>query len=1078
MLIDMNPLFTIPGFEHRQAIARTALADLSEGNQNRVIKNLEQILSALWKPPSPPRADHIVQATSLVPREAKPLARCVERIDDEKYASLLTRLARWHTHLMFSCGSAAIQDICRLLSTCDGLDVEDAAHAVECTPLGFTSVVLIAELEKIHPSQRARILENLTAILKEHRQFDEAPKLIQSLAHIPQEERDEVVGRFIHLLKNAKKDFAFYAHALLERISAIPRTQWPSIVDALHELRSLRHNRLFPLHDIMDKLLRCPADKRSEAALRASVFCCCAPEKQLEVKYLLKALNMLSHVPPQHWVYASELFIRESDAPNACMLDAMPYVPSTHWENLYSFLKTQRPQPDTGWGIVNAYVKAHPIAREAILDHLTQWIGSMTDKGDASLIASIILSHPLCSGNSNSYGKDLQSLLHAAISSVLDDYSCEGVPMGQKEEIVKRVISLLPSYGRIVDFREICRLFRQIGTIPQKDREHFVQRAQIRIRELCTSTQMLPGSQLKEIVALPEERVHRFLDCISKRSSPIDKGLRVWVYAGAMRASEHCLALLAKCPSIPLSNAKDIDRFINYIPEAQRDSVVEDTQQLLNSLQEPIVGIVHLTCWFMTLSQDERSRVLEIARLMPDSITSTKNLLALQFVPHELRVPLFQHGLQTQHWNEAMRKYLTEFPRDKAVVHEYLRHRLHNTIDAQLALGLAQILLDDLETFQIGENDELFLDACLVRSDALSNEPKNPYRVYGHLARLAQKPDPTIALEPQTIEGKSVILSRDDLKALPMRIKYRELPEVVDPKDLFDAFDQRMNALSWKEKNVLLGKIAEAFSEGYAFIKANALQNPKIQSFLKREDPEKDAPIPLACFAKVMQHIAALTPQVPPGEPWSPREYALLSAFHSLRGCNTGTRETTMEAYNLFVPQDMRYVQLQSAYSPEEERARAFLVNVVQHAQEHMISAESAFMQEMTGATPPIAQMSHQTLYVKNLIGTRIGLWHTLEFDRHTPLLKSPLLEWDVKQALEKFYKHFTPQVLVDWVKRAIDATDPVMHNAKLYNSLNALLPEHELEAVWMMHATTGKYAISSAAVRDILQRVGYLQKC
>ena len=80
-----------------------------------------------------------------------------------------------------------------------------------------------------------------------------------------------------------------------------------------------------------------------------------------------------------------------------------------------------------------------------------------------------------------------------------------------------------------------------------------------------------------------------------------------------------------------------------------------------------------------------------------------------------------------------------------------------------------------------------------------------------------------------------------------------------------------------------------------------------------------------------------------------------------------------------------------------------------------LFSSESAFMKDLTGIPQgqSIGQPQHQLIYVKNMIGSCIGLRHDLQFDEHTGCVYDALTKKTREEILTTFYTHFTPQLLV-----------------------------------------------------------------
>lgn len=107
----------------------------------------------------------------------------------------------------------------------------------------------------------------------------------------------------------------------------------------------------------------------------------------------------------------------------------------------------------------------------------------------------------------------------------------------------------------------------------------------------------------------------------------------------------------------------------------------------------------------------------------------------------------------------------------------------------------------------------------------------------------------------------------------------------------------------------------------------------------------------------------------------------------------------------------------------------------VQKMMENECSGTNALMQELTGITN-IQNGSHQSIYLKNLIGNLVGVSNGVNFDRHTGVLYDELLIKNRDEVLAIFFKHMTPEVMITSIIRdSIDMPKETKEALKLYLS-------------------------------------------
>lgn len=101
-------------------------------------------------------------------------------------------------------------------------------------------------------------------------------------------------------------------------------------------------------------------------------------------------------------------------------------------------------------------------------------------------------------------------------------------------------------------------------------------------------------------------------------------------------------------------------------------------------------------------------------------------------------------------------------------------------------------------------------------------------------------------------------------------------------------------------------------------------------------------------------------------------------------------------------------------------------------------------MQELTGQKD-VKEAAHQITYLKNLIGTEVGVGSEMETDIFTAFLSNKLVGKSKNEALSIFFRHVTPQKMVDALKRMIDSSSN--ENKQLLKQFIGLSEKDEIKA-------------------------------
>lgn len=437
--------------------------------------------------------------------------------------------------------------------------------------------------------------------------------------------------------------------------------------------------------------------------------------------------------------------------------------------------------------------------------------------------------------------------------------------------------------------------------------------------------------------------------------------------------------------------------------------------------------------------------------------------------------------------SELIQAYIVQNPRVKEKIHAYLRERLARMTNASDAQAMASYIRNMNRVFQIDEMHPLFLDAVGVEGSIQDASVKNPYTLYRKHVEMAQKPPPEVPVVYQTIEGKTVGIATKHFQERAKqthRLRYKDLPEPVHPEDLFQEFETRLSHLTAEERQNVEKQIREMTGSTFRALRVNFSGN-SLNTLLVRGDPEDAAPMPQACFAQILHYITNLDNTDILQSGMTRREETLIQLSNSVQNCLSGKKEGIIHWYNIGLPEEYHFPLLETVCDPALQKAQEFIFQFLQNVLRELLSSEP-FIQEfikekdpsllswLFGKQEPISELAHQSIYLKNALSHIIGYVHDIQFDPSTGMIHDALFIKEVRELLEIFYRHFTPELLINNLKEKVDRDNPYKTNMPLFSSLNNLVGAQASD--WEVDEEdepTGKITRKGAV--DLLINSGYL---
>ncbi len=142
---------------------------------------------------------------------------------------------------------------------------------------------------------------------------------------------------------------------------------------------------------------------------------------------------------------------------------------------------------------------------------------------------------------------------------------------------------------------------------------------------------------------------------------------------------------------------------------------------------------------------------------------------------------------------------------------------------------------------------------------------------------------------------------------------------------------------------------------------------------------------------------------------------------------------------------------------------------------EAVCPGDNMFFKKLIGMSPNevIQQRVHQSRYLKNVLGTDIGLSEPVVFDRHSQLIYQNLIDLPKEGMLTEFYRHLLPSTIIMMVLK--EANAELQQGMQLYNVIQAVIPEELQEAAWDIDIASDKVTLTEIGSVSLLKALGVL---
>ncbi|MBM3207155.1 MAG: hypothetical protein FJZ57_00910 [Chlamydiae bacterium] len=512
-------------------------------------------------------------------------------------------------------------------------------------------------------------------------------------------------------------------------------------------------------------------------------------------------------------------------------------------------------------------------------------------------------------------------------------------------------------------------------------------------------------------------------------------------------------------------NRSELIRIVGKIPEKQRESLVRQLFTIcFNKINFQSVCVVLKELAEYPVS--ERDFVCDLIKsLQHDSLDLSYLGVYLMvfryFDPRdrgEALVALKKVLRSKVHFSghlSLVTEILNLSPRLISRTHEHMKSLVTSITDLQKASRFANDLYhqrEDLKIFEDSELGQVLVSTIITTSD--EGAIKNPYRIFQNLLCFSSQKNlrsPPVQIlgrnrskwdvEGMRKRGGSITLSLDQA-----HLTFGRLWRSKDLVELVSEIETRYNFLCGTSKKEIMDCVEQVCGSPIDELCSN-IKDPFFLRLLD-EVTGNDLPLVNAYFMSILSFIFDQSNEID-AAPLSDRELTFLKISASIRNCSVGKSESIVLVYN----------QLEDRYKfiTSEEKAELPLVvvlklkiwNLVQDRMNILMSSQSDMMKEMTGETQQIQQLPHQSLYVKNILSSHIGFHHDLKFDPHTYMLYEGLIEKNLEELLDIFYKHFLIKDLILDLQKlsrvSIVSTNP--ETRKIFNGICQILDKQDPES-------------------------------
>ena len=439
---------------------------------------------------------------------------------------------------------------------------------------------------------------------------------------------------------------------------------------------------------------------------------------------------------------------------------------------------------------------------------------------------------------------------------------------------------------------------------------------------------------------------------------------------------------------------------------------------------------------------------------------STKHLLIIFY--------LLPEDVLTQ---EALSRIenITEFLEDEgcriALIHAFEHGFQSNAFVPELLPKLAKFITKYQDELQLHDEHQVMQHAIDILASKNIEEKKNPFALYKKLKQLKKEPS-TFCPTSQEVAGYTTAFCLASFRQSAFSISREELPSnvIVDSwQSLINRLEDKMNSNEQAQAEVSI------YGTSWDTLWNQCFSDVYLSTLL--QSSSATVSVIEAKWRAILQSILEQDKTILEGKVFSAQEEVLIKTAMTIQACKGGKQEGIATLYRLLDP---KYRYLAKGFETgdvKKDAAFAFIAAQVEQLFANQCSGTNALMQELTNMQD-IEQISHQAIYLKNMIAPVIGLYHEVCFDRHTTVLYDSLVEKAREELLEAFFRHMTPQVVVTHL---VSMTNEKSAASLFKRHLSAFIDILEENKDWELSSDGITIDFTAAGIVKVLRKMGYL---
>lgn len=470
------------------------------------------------------------------------------------------------------------------------------------------------------------------------------------------------------------------------------------------------------------------------------------------------------------------------------------------------------------------------------------------------------------------------------------------------------------------------------------------------------------------------------------------------------------------------------------------------------------------TCTLSTLRSDLFDHAVEKA--IAAKIPLVNHFKTLYLLPQPLRMSWVENPPDPD--KPILAPFsLDELPEIKEALIQNIDAQFSLQLPPELRLMIANYVLDNTQMLALHEDHPVFQKAIENLVAFETEGIKNPVSLFHQHQTGIKKPNRFVP-PAMSVEDEKVRFNLPHIQATLITTSF---PRSMLHRDVTWGKWQQLIEQIEKKKDIPAVKevIDQRTSSGWDNLRILCLND---DAFFKPRIEFSGDPVPMN-YAKLNAILHMIFNLSDEGEPLSEKEMRLILFAENIQNCAGGKFDGIELFYDRGLESKDKFpIVIPNEKDPALAKAKSALAEQYQNALIDAFSGQNALMQELTGTTQ-VSQSAHQSLYLKNLIAHIVGLKHSLVFDQYTRVLSDKLVMNSREEVMKVFFKHFTPQVLVDhvhgWMNR-----DSETAGRKNWDKVFQLVTPSEEDMDWDEETLLPTIAHKSYA-RKVLEAAGYL---